>query len=238
MKGSFARVILVTAASLAIIADAAFADVPFPPLSTCTVTVTQFPPRPACFNDWEPDVVRLTPAGSNAVPVFDRVSITVRVRDANNDVVPGALVSFAEQEEARKLNIANGGATTAMTDTDGLATVALHAASGNGRVALCADGVPLCNLQVRSPDVEKCGITILCGIGTAASSVSGCDITHATCGFLVNFGPVTVGDNEGYDLDCSWSVSGPDITGQLGKGGVLQYFGDIGTLGSQNACAP
>lgn len=180
--------------------------------------------------------MRLTPAGSSAVPQFDRVAITVRVRDANDVVVPGAVVSFREQDPARTLNIANGGATTAVTDGEGVATVTLHAASGNGLATLCADGVQLCNLEVRSPDVEKCSITILCGIGTGLSGVSGCDITHATCGFFVNFGPVTAGVNQGYDLDCSWSVAGPDITGSLGKGGVLQYFGDQGSLGARNSC--
>ena len=233
-KSSFA--IAMTLAAILMLAGESIADVPFPATSTCAVTITQFPTRPACVSDWEPDVARLTPAGSNAAPLFDRVSITVRVRDASDVVVPGALVSFRERDPARTLNVANGGATTAVTDGEGLATVMLHAASGNGPVTLCADGVPLCNLDVRSPDVEKCGITTICGIGTASSSVSGCDITHAMCGFLVNFGAVTVGVNDGYDLDCSWSVSGPDITGSLGKGGVLQYFGDIGTLGARNSC--
>jgi hypothetical protein len=37
-------------------------------------------------------------------------------------------------------------------------------------------------------------------------------------------------------LSCDGDVSGVDITGQLGKGGVLQYFGDTGTLGAKNAC--
>jgi hypothetical protein len=58
------------------------------------------------------------------------------------------------------------------------------------------------------------------------------------CGFLVTFGAVTPGINDGYDLSCDGAVSGADVTGQLGKGGVLQYFGDWGTLGALNACPP
>ena len=63
------------------VASEAFAGVPFPPLSTCTVTITQYRSRTACIANWEPDVVRLTPAGSTATPIGDRVSITARVRD-------------------------------------------------------------------------------------------------------------------------------------------------------------
>ncbi|MFN0151779.1 MAG: hypothetical protein ACKVU1_13860 [bacterium] len=219
----------------ACLATVATAGIPFPATSTCTITITQFPTRLICLTSWDPDVVRLTPAGSTASPVFDRVSITVRVRDAFNAVVPGALVAYSEQSGI--VNIANGGATTATTDAAGLATVTLHAASGYGRVALCADGVQLCNVQVRSPDVNKGSTPLLCGLGTVASSVAGSDITNPVCGFLVNFGPVTVGVNDGWDVNCDNSVSGSDVTGLLGKGGVLQYFGDTGTLGSLNSCA-
>lgn len=213
----------------------ATAGVPFPANSTCTITITQFPTRLICLTSWDPDVVRLTPAGSTASPVFDRVSITVRVRDANNAVVSNALVGFSEQSGI--VNIANGGATTATTDAAGLATVALHAASGYGRVALCADGVQLCNVQVRSPDVNKGSTPPLCGLGTGTSAVAGSDITNPACGFLINFGPVTVGVNDGWDINCDNNVSGSDVTGLLGKGGVLQYFGDTGTLGALNSCA-
>jgi len=219
----------------ACLATVATAGVPFPATSTCTITITQFPTRLICLTSWDPDVVRLTPAGSTASPLFDRVSVTVRVRDANGAVVTNALVGFSEQTGI--VNIATGGATTAMTDAAGLATVALHAASGYGRVALCADGVELCNVQVRSPDVNKGALPGLCGLGTGASNVSGSDITNPVCGFSINFGAVTVGVNDGWDLNCDSNVSGPDITGLLGKGGVLQYFGDSGTLGALNSCA-
>ena len=111
----------------------------------------------------------------------------------------------------------------------------LHAASGYGRLALCADGVPLCHLDVRSPDVYQSDL-FNCGFGTASSAVSGVDITSPTCGYLVHFGAVTPGINDGFDLTCDGGVSGADVNGLLGKGGVLQYFGDIGTLGSKNAC--
>ena len=139
-------------------------------------------------------------------------------------------------EETGIVNIANGGATTAETDVAGLATVSLHGASGYGRVVLCADGVPLCRLSVRSPDVNKGATPDLCGIGTGMTAVNGADINNPTCGFLANFGAVTVGVNDGWDLNCDNNVNGSDVTGSLGKGGVLQYFGDTGTLGAKNGC--
>ena len=151
--------------------------------------------------------------------------------------VSGAIVLLSEQGTGNsRVNIANGGATTAITDASGLASISLHAASGFGRVALCADGVQICNLFVRSPDVLKSSSPTLCGLGTGATSVAGSDITNPACGFIVNFGPVTVGVNDGFDLSCDNGVNGADINGILGKGGVLQYFGDIGTLGAFNAC--
>ena len=234
MTARLARGVVGAAVSLAAFAHIASADVPFPPLSTCTVTVTQFPARPVCLTASEP-VVRLTPAGSTANPVFDRVSITVRVRGATGVPVSNAVVVLSEV--SGNVNITSSGATTAVSDATGLATVSLHAASGYGRVALCADGVQLCNLQVRSPDVNQSDI-FNCGFGTASSCVSGTDITNPSCGFLVHFGPVTQGVNDGFDLSCDGDVSGADINGQLGKGGVLQYFGDCGTLGGKNACSP
>jgi hypothetical protein len=229
---------LVASSMLLVFSTVCVAGVPFPGTSTCTVTITQFPPRPACITLFEPSVVRLTPAGSNASPLFDRVTIATRVRTADGEPVANALVTFTEQEIPRRLNIANGGATSAMTDSQGFASVTLHAASGYGRVALCADGVSLCELQVRSPDVTTNIITTPCGLGTGSSGVSGTDITHATCGYLVHFGSVTPGVNDGYDLNCDANVTGADVTGILGKGGVLQYFGDVGTLGDQTSCAP
>jgi hypothetical protein len=234
---------LLLSASLAIllgVASHALGSVPFPATSTCTISVTQYASRPACISNWEPDVIRLTPAGSNAVPPADRASISVRVRDQTGTPVSGAVVRLSERYQGGLiyLNISNGGSTTAVTDTEGLATVELHAASGNGIVDLCADGVALCSVQVRAPDVVRGGTVALCGLGTGASAVAGADITNPACGFLIHWGAVTVGVNEGFDMNCDRNVSGPDITGQLGKGGVLQYFGDTGTLGSLNACAP
>lgn len=216
-------------------AGSSSANVPFPFYSTCTITITQFPVRTPCLSmNFFPDVVRLTPEGSTATPAFDRVSITVRARDANEVVVVGALVSLSEQSGI--VNIADGGSTTAITDSEGLATIALHAASGYGRVALCADGVQICNVIVRSPDVTKSGAIALCGLGTSVSGVAGEDILNPRCGFLTNFGPVTPGENDGWDLNCDNNVNGSDVTGSLSKGGVLQYFGDTGTLGTVNNC--
>ena len=227
---------VLVAAFLALLASAAAASVPFPPLSTCTVTITQYQTRTACRSNFEPDVVRLTPAGSTATPPSDRVSITVRVRDPFNLPVPGALLVFSERSGV--VNIANGGASTALTDIEGLATAILHGGSGYGIVALCADGVPLCSLQVRSPDVNRGPSSSHCTFGTGMSVVGGSDITNPLCGFLTNFGPVTPGVNDGWDLDCSGSVAGGDIVADPGKGGMIFYFGDAGTLGSQNSCEP
>lgn len=132
---------------------------------------------------------------------------------------------------------ADGGATTAITDSEGLATIVLHGASGYGRVALCADGVLLCELQVRSPDVVKSAQAKSCVLGTAFSAVNGSDIVHPLCGFLVNFGAVTAGVNDGYDFDCSGSVNGNDVLGGLFDTGMIRFFGDTGTLGARNECA-
>jgi hypothetical protein len=187
------------------------------------------------MSNFNPPVVRLTPEGSTAVPLADQVTVTVRARTANNIPVPGAYVAL--MEETGTLNIANGGATTATTDATGLATVLLDAASGYGRVVVCADGILLCRIaDVRSPDVNKGATPELCGIGTGFSAVNGGDITTPMCGFLATFGAVTAGVNDGWDLNCDETVNGSDVTGTLGKGGVLQYFGDTGTLGAKDNC--
>lgn len=221
--------------SCVFLATTAKAGPPFPPLSTCTVTITQSPTRTACISNFDPDVVRLTPGGSTALPLADAVSVTVRTRTPNNLPIPNAFVSFVEQTGT--VNIPNGGSTTAITDATGLATVSLYAASGYGEVVLCADGVQLlCRLSVRSPDVNKGATLDLCGIGTSMTAVNGADITNPVCGFIANFGAVTPGVNDAWDLDCTGTISGADVTGTLGKGGVLQYFGDTGTLGSKNLC--
>jgi len=230
-----ARWIALAAALMVSAGTSADAGVPFPPLSTCTVTITQARTRQICITSWEPDVVRLTPAGSTASPLFDRVSITVRVRDALGALVANAMISFSEQSGI--VNIANGGATTALTDAAGSATVALHGASGYGRVALCADGVQLCELMVRSPDVNKGSHpTLGCGLSTGATGVSGSDITNPVCGFIANFGPVTAGVNDGWDLNCDGFVGGSDVWADFGVPCVLRYFGDTGTLGAKNDC--
>jgi hypothetical protein len=57
-------------------ASEAIAGVPLPPLSTCTVTITQYRTRTACITNWEPDVVRLTPAGSATHLVVGSCSCT------------------------------------------------------------------------------------------------------------------------------------------------------------------
>jgi hypothetical protein len=220
-------------AMLLMLSSDAWGGVPFPPLSTCIITITQFLTRTSCITGWEPDVVRLTPAGSAAVPIGERVSIATRVRDAAGEPVGKAVVLFSEQSGI--VNIAEGGSTTAVTDSLGFAAIVLHGASGYGRIAVCADGVALCEIQVRSPDVAQSPQS--CSFGAGTSFVNGYDITHPQCGFLAHFGAVTIGVNDGYDFDCTGAVNGSDIVGTLSNTGVLRFFGDGGTLGAQNACA-
>lgn len=206
------------------------ANVPDPATSSCAIVITQAPPMPRCIDNFQPDVVRLSPA-SAAVPPHDEASFSVVVRDANGDPIEGALVKLSEMGN---LNMANGGSTTATTASDGAATIGLSAASGYGRVRLCADGVALCEVAVRTPDINRSAqVTVMCLVGTGASSVAGADITNPTCGFLVNFGLATPGVNDHCDLDCSGAVNGFDING---PSGVMRYFGDTGTLGPFSTC--
>ena len=221
-----------------VLSSGADAGVPFPPFCTCTTTISQTPTATACITNFQPDVVRLTPAGTAASPfLFDRVTVSTRVRDAVGDPVVGSTVLFAERSSV--VNITNGGATSAMTDAEGSATITLEAASGHGLVAVCADGVALCSLEVRSPDANLGpSPTLHCGIGTGFTSVSGSDINNPLCGFLANFGLVTPGINNAWDLNCTNSVAGNDIIGGFSnRGAVLGYFGDTGTLGARNDCS-
>jgi hypothetical protein len=135
------------------------------------------------------------------------------------------------------VNIASGGATTAITDSEGLATIFLAGGSGSGSVAVCAGDTPLCPIQIRTPDVA--GTPTGCALPTSGTSfVNAADIVNPTCGFLAKFGPVTPGVNDGWDLTCDGSVNALDVTGVLGKGGVLQHFGHGAALGSLIGCPP
>lgn len=209
------------------------AGVPFPPLSTCNLTIAQFPTRTQCLA-LVPPVIRLCP-DAQAVPAFDALSITVRVRWAGGGPVNAALVAFSELSGT--VNIATGGSTTAVTGADGLATVSLTRASGYGRVALCADGVRLCNVEIRSPDVATTATPTGCSLPTTGTSfVNGADLLNPECGCLSQFGPVTTGVNEGWDLNCDGLVNALDVNGSLGRGGFLQHYGHGGSLGATYNC--
>src|SRR5262245_7865928 len=97
MKSSGSLLLSTPVAILVGLVSDALGSVPFPATSTCTISVTQYALRPACIDNWEPDVIRLTPAGSNAVPPADRASIAVRVRDQTGTPVSGAVVRLSEQ---------------------------------------------------------------------------------------------------------------------------------------------
>ena len=227
----FAGVLVVVAlAALGLAVLPGSADVPDPTTSSCAVVINQAPLVPRCVNNFEPDVVRLSPAAA-AVPPHDTATFNVVARDVNGDPIEGALVSLFE---SGNLNIANGGATTALTASDGSASIAVSAASGYGRASVCVAGVDLCQVLIRTPDINRSAQpTVMCLVGTGASSVAGADITNPMCGFLVNFGSTTSGVNDHCDLDCSGAVNGFDING---PSGVIQYFGDTGTLGPFNTC--
>jgi hypothetical protein len=205
------------------------AALPFIPFSECEIVVTQGACPATCIEDSVP-VVRLSPAGN-----WDQVTFNLVVRDALQQPWAGGTVVLVESEG--DVRIAAGGATSAVTATDGSATVTLSAASGHGTVIVCVDEVAMCRVVVRSPDVAT-------GVGPSAcgpnGAVSGSDITNASCGFISVFGPVTE-ETSGYDLNCDGVVSVKDIVGTIcppfGRaGGVLQHFGDTGALASPTIC--
>lgn len=237
---SNARPLVVAAsfiASLLFASSAARAGVPCPPpVSSAEISITQNPIRPLCISSFEPDVVRLTPAGSTALPSSDRVRVDLVVRLCSGGSVPNALVVLSEI--SGNVNLAQGSNTWMIADAGGRASIELTAASGSGIIAVCADGIEMCRFEVRSPDVAGGATPPTCPLPTGVPSfINGADITNPVCGFLAQFGPATPGINNGWDLNCDGNVNGGDTIGQLGKGGVLQYFGDSGLLGSLNSCA-
>lgn len=223
-------------ASVAMLAAAARSDAacPDPGNSTCSYVITQNPARPSCLAS-TPDVIRLCPGGD-----ADIVTFNLTVLDAAGAPCAGTVVR--PLAGSGTLNLATGGYTTAVTDAMGNATISVSAGSGCGVLSLCADdgsGTPIpfgCRIDARSPDVNKGSTPALCGLSTNMSCIAGSDITNPLCGFVVGFGAVTPGVNNCWDLNCDNSVSGPDITGTLGKGGVIQHAGHCGTLGPLESC--
>lgn len=207
-------------------ATPAWSGVPFPPNCVCVADIAQNPTRTACINNFEPDVVRLCPSGD-----FDEVYFGVQVRDANGVALVGVLITAVERSGI--VNITNDGAPSVITDSEGQASLYFNKASGYGLVGICADGVLLCDVEVRSPDVNNGATPALCGLGTSASAVAGSDIANPSCGFLVKFGTVTPGINDAWDLNCTNTVNGFDVNG---AGSINAHFGDGGTLGVKNTC--
>lgn len=224
-------------ASLALLLTSAFsyAACPDPANSTCTYVITQNPLRPVCISGFAPDVIRLCPAGD-----WDAVTFSLTVLDAAGAPCVGTTVK--PFTASGTLNVATGGYTTAVTDAMGNASISVSAGSGCGILSICADdgsgtAIPFgCRLEARSPDVNKGATPALCGLPTGTSCATGSDITNPACGFLLSFGAVTPGVNGCWDMNCDNSVSGADITGTLGKGGMIQHYGHCGTLGSQELC--
>lgn len=212
---------------------AAIADLPYPPFSTCAIVITQSPSRTQCIDNFEPDVVRLCP--STGSPQFDRVRFDATIRDWTGIPVTGAVLTA--YETAGIVNIAAGGSTTDTTDAEGRGSIEVVAAGGYGRIALCASGVFIREIQVRSPDVAQTTLPSGCRLPTQGTSwVSASDKTNPSCGFTANFGAVTTGVNDSWDLNCDGVVNASDAQGMLGKGGFLQHYGHGGILGARSAC--
>lgn len=220
------------------LASVAFAGIPFRPFSTCTVSIVQLPTRPNCINNFTPDVVRLCP--STTAPLFDSVTFNVTILDALSQPVTAAAISVYELSGV--VNIATGGATTATTGTNGKASVTVSQGSGCGQIGVCADGVLICEVNVRSPDIANTGLPAGCTLPTTGSSVvNSNDKGNTSCGFNVKFGAVTAGVNDCWDMDCDNLVSSFDTGGRLippfgVSGGWLQHFGHSGALGAKSTC--
>lgn len=206
---------------------------PDPGLSVCAINIAQNPVRPQCINNFTPDVVRLCPTiGSEP---FDEVSFTTTVLDSRGIPVRGILVN--PTETSHSVNIVTGGSTAAVTDVYGRATVSVNRASGYGHLGPCADGVVLCEVEVRSPDVAFNGIN--CVLPTSGTSyVNASDESNITCGFLAHWGVVTPGVNNWWDLTCDNVVNATDEQGVLGKGGYSDHVSHSGVLGFKETCIP
>jgi hypothetical protein len=222
------------------LASVASAGIPFRPFSTCTVSIVQLPTRPNCINNFTPDVVRLCP--SAIAPVFDSVTFNVTILDALAAPVTNALISVYELSGV--VNIATGGATTASTNTLGKASVTVSQGGGCGQIGVCADGVLICEVNVRSPDIANTGLPSVAGCTlptTGSTFVNSNDKGNTSCGFNVKFGPVTAGTNDCWDLNCDNLVNSTDtgggfVAGFGVSGGWLQHFGHSGALGAKSTC--
>ncbi len=227
------QVLLLQSALSMLLPTIASGDLPYPPMSTCQVSIVQNPVRTQCVEGFAPDVVRLCPSGQS--PVFDSVTFDLTILDAFAAPVSG--VAVKAYEVSGLLNIATGGSTSDTTDGKGKASVSVFRASGYGRLGVCADGVLICEVEVRSPDVSFNALPVGCFLPTTGTSfVNATDYSNGSCGFGSKFGAVTTGTNSSWDLDCNSVVNASDVTGTLAKGGMLQHYGHGAPLGPRNTC--
>ncbi len=217
------------------LAAVAFAGIPFAPFSTCAVSVVQFPVTAVCINNFNPDVVRFCP--SLATPVYDSVTFNMTILDALAAPVSGA--TLTAYETSGTTNIATGGATTAVTNALGKASITVSQSSGPGRIGVCAAGVLICEIVARSVDAAFGVLPSSCTLPTTGTSfINANDVSNTSCGFTSKFGSVTVGTNDGWDLNCNNAVNASDILG-FGvpvRGGVVQHFGHGAPLGAKTTC--
>lgn len=207
-----------------------------PLLSTCTFEVVQNPTKALCLTKYRPIVARFCP-GIDEIADFDVVTASVAaVGLESGTAIPGLLIQATETSHV--VNIAENGATTDVTDGLGQGQVTISRASGYGHIGICVGGVVIREIEARSPDCAKSSLPAQCGeLSTNTTSfVSGADVNNPSCGFLANQGPVVMGINNWWDLGCDLFVSGSDVTGLLGKGGVVQHNGHGDYLGEKNAC--
>lgn len=211
----------------------AFAGIPFAPFSTCDATIDQTGEvRTQCVDNFEPDVVRLTPGPPGA---FDSATFDLTILDAQGIPVAGAIISAYELDHV--LNISTAGDDTDTTDALGEATIDITAAGGYGNMGICADGVLICQVEVRTPDTASGNLPGKCNLPTSISFVNGADFGNSSCGFIANIGPVTPGVNSWWDLTCDNNVNVFDVNGlKGGVNGALPHFGDLGAMGTKNTC--
>jgi hypothetical protein len=194
-------------ATIALHAPVADAGPPSAPHSDCAITVTQAQCLgPSCLAA-NPIVLRLCPAGE-----FDRATFDLVVRDASGTPCPDVPVKAVELSATAR--VSSGGASTDATDEEGRASIDLQRASGHGRVGICAGGVILREVVVRTFDVAVGPLPPQCAFPASGNSiVNVSDVTNPACGFLSKFGLVTPGVNDAWDLNCDGSVNASDVNG-------------------------
>ncbi len=195
--------------AIALLTTALHAGPPSAPHSDCTISVTQAQClRPSCLAA-DPIILRLCPAGE-----FDRAVFDLVVRDANG--LPCADVPVKAVELSPTARISSGGASADATDADGRASIELGRASGHGLVGICAGGVILREVEIRTFDVAVGALPSQCAFPSSGNSiVNSSDVTNLACGFLSKFGLVTPGVNGAWDLNCDGRVNASDVNGTL-----------------------